>query len=190
MEDKKKHQDIWKVQMELVGARLKKRRMVLFEANDPCLLELSDLLGQSDRKTITLWALSLCEETKDYLKRKYPMDQSVEKAYLLTKNWAQGRIKMPAARKAILTCHGAAKEISSLEDMALYHALGQGLSVVHTVKHAMGYPIYELTAMVRRYGLEESVPYIRERTSFYVELLLALRQRKEDSFITWASFIE
>ena len=61
---------------------------------------------------------------------------------------------MPVAKKAILDCHAAAKELSSLADIAHYHAVGQACGTVLANGHAIGYPIYDLTSIVRKYGIE------------------------------------
>lgn len=62
---------------------------------------------------------------------------------------------MPIAQRKILDCHGFAKEIDNKEDIATVHAVGQACSVVHTAGHAMGYPIYDLTSFVHRYGIDD-----------------------------------
>lgn len=49
---------------------------------------------------------------------------------------------MPMARHAILQAHAVAKEMGSLEDIVLCHAIGQACGVIHTKGHAMGFPIY------------------------------------------------
>ena len=66
--------------------------------------------------------------------------------------WARGRLKMHVAQRAILDCHAMAKDVTTAADAALCHAVGQACGTVHTAGHAMGYPVYELTAIVRALG--------------------------------------
>ena len=73
---------------------------------------------------------------------------------IAAKAWAAGEIKMPVAKRAILNCHALAKKMTSPTDSARCHAIAQGFSVVHTTGHALGLPIYELTAIVRELGVE------------------------------------
>ena len=96
---------------------------------------------------------------------------------------------MSEARKAILSCHIMAKELVSEEDKALCHAVGQACSCVHTVKHALGYPIYELTALVRRYGIEDCVTPVETRKQEYVEKILYWNRRCQEDVREWAKFI-
>ena len=65
---------------------------------------------------------------------------------------------MPVAKRAILDVHAMAKLMDDPVDAALCHAVGQGCSCVHTPKHALGLPVYELTAVFLTGGdPEESV---------------------------------
>ena len=61
---------------------------------------------------------------------------------------------MRYAQRKILDCHAFAKEAGCKEDVALCHAVGQACSVVHTAGHAIGYPAYDLTAIIHRYGID------------------------------------
>lgn len=98
-------------------------------------------------------------------------------------------MKMPVAKRAILDCHAFAKEITSLEDIALCHAVGQGCSVVHTEGHAIGLPIYELTAMVRKYGIENYKEPVQNRNQEYIERLLYWRENYKNFEGEWAGFM-
>lgn len=53
---------------------------------------------------------------------------------------------MPVAKRAILDVHAMARDMDDPADAALCHAVGQRCSCVHTPKHALGLPVYELTA--------------------------------------------
>lgn len=66
-----------------------------------------------------------------------------------------GAGRVPAARRAILAAHAAAKETADPVSIALCHAIGQACGTVHVETHAIGLAMYELTALVRL-GLEGS----------------------------------
>lgn len=97
---------------------------------------------------------------------------------------------MPVAKRAILDCHAVAKEISSTADIARCHAIGQACATVHTKGHAVGYPIYDLTALIRENGIENCDEMIQGRINFYVEQLLYWKENYRDNFNRWASFLK
>ena len=166
-------------------ARLKRGNRILFSPQDECLLPLSHRLAEADRRTITLWALSFAEEIAHSLAS---CGDGPFRAVFAARAWAAGEITMPSARREILACHALARECGNAADAALCHAVGQGCSVVHTVRHAMGLPVYELTALALRFGAEEGGTAIAARTEEYVARLnkFASRDRAGEK---WAKFI-
>lgn len=96
---------------------------------------------------------------------------------------------MPVAKKAILECHAMAKELTDIADIALCHAIGQACSVVHTQRHAMGYPVYELTAIVRKNKTQISEEVVKQRIGYYIERLLFWQKEAHRENGTWAKFI-
>ncbi len=100
-----------------------------------------------------MWAFEFADETAQKLFERYPNKKRLGSAVLTSKDWAAGKVKMPVAKRAILQAHAVAKEIDSLEDIALCHAIGQACGVVHANGHAIGFPIYDLTAIIRKYGV-------------------------------------
>ena len=86
------------------------------------------------------------------MERAYPEERRPREALEAAQNWAAGKCKMRLAQQKILACHAFAKETSSKEEIAICHAVGQACAVVHTAGHAIGYPIYDLTAIVYKYG--------------------------------------
>ena len=85
-----------------------------------------------------------------------------------------------AAKAAILACHGAAGRCGDRFDGAVLHAVGQGCSTVHSKKHAVGLPMYLLTAVYVRYGAEET-----EKT--FAALKQSLSEYSEMRFETGAA---
>ena len=146
-------------------------------------------LAVSDRRTIVLWALSLSADTVQYLSAKYPDDMRPLLALAKSRAWAQGKIKMPEAKEAILACHAMAKELQDYPDACLCHAVAQGCSTVHTPKHALGYPIYALTALAYQSGMEKCDQAVEEKCSEYVSYLKEMKKESQDPKYTWASFL-
>ncbi|MDD4438091.1 MAG: hypothetical protein PHS04_08665 [Tissierellia bacterium] len=56
----------------------------------------------------------------------------------LSEDWARGKIKMPAAKRAILNSHAVAKEINNSQYSALCHAIGHGGATVHVETQDIG----------------------------------------------------
>lgn len=176
----------WK---EILQKRIKAKRQILFSKDDPEILSLHLLIGQQPRKAVILWALDLAEETVRELEANYPADRRAADAVALTRQWAAGEIKMPVAKRAILSCHGAAREISSPADIARYHAVGQACGTVHAVGHAIGYPIYDLTARIRENGLEHCDEIIPSRIEYYIGRLFYWAENRGTYPGPWAGFI-
>lgn len=103
------------------------------------------------------------------------------------RRWAAGEIKMPQAKRAVLACHAAAKELSGSWAVAMCHAVGQGVSAVHVREHAMGLPIYELTAIVRAHPGDYEAPAL-EKTARNLEWLDFWKQADLSAY-AWAKFL-
>jgi hypothetical protein len=97
---------------------------------------------------------------------------------------------MREAQRAILNCHAFAKEIASPEDIALCHAVGQACGVVHANGHAIGFPVYELTAMVHRLGIDSCKETIESRIADYTLRIAYWRKHYTNYQGKWADFME
>ena len=172
-----------------VKAKAKRRNQILFAVDNPLLAELRWLVASANRKALILWALELAEEMVLVLEARYPDDHRPREAVEVARAWAAGEIKMSLARRAILACHGMAKELMDPADIARCHALGQTCSVVHTEGHAMGYPIYELTALVRELGLENCRTAVGAQVRDYEQRLRLWTEREQTDCRTWANFL-
>ena len=75
------------------------------------------------------------------------------------------------------------------EDAALCHAVGQACAVVHTAGHALGYPIYELTAMVCRLGVPNCREAVEGRAEEYLDRLLYWQAHAHEAPGPWAGFL-
>ena len=110
------------------------------------------MLEGADRVTVALWGLEQADRVAHILSDSHPEHDEPAETVRLCSLWCHGEIKMPEAKRAILDVHAMAKLMDDPVDVALCHAVGQGCSCVHTPKHALGLPVYELTAVFLRGG--------------------------------------
>jgi hypothetical protein len=169
--------------------RLRKQNLVLFAKNSEFLHDLATLIQEQNHRILVLWALEFADGTVQDLLLRHPDEKRLANAVLTARDWAFGQVKMPAAQRAILQAHAVAKDLDSLEDIALCHAVGQACSVVHTRGHAIGYPLYELTALVRRHGIPACKTAVEERKQTYIDRLLYWRAHYDGYPCTWAPFM-
>lgn len=175
--------------LEQVQTRYKRKNQILFTKQSDCLLELRGLLEKADHRVAVLWAFALAEETVTQFSQRYPNELRPGQALSAARLWAEGKIKMPAARPAILACHAAAKDMALPQDAARCHAVGQACSVVHTAGHALGFPLYDLTAVVLQCGVEHCAQAVLDRTQEYVNVLLRCMGDSTLEQGEWAAFL-
>ena len=100
-------------------------------------------------------------------------------------NWIdEVRIKMKKKNQVLF-----AKEIGSKEDIAVCHAIGQACAVVHTAGHAIGYPIYDLTSIIYRLGIEDCAQTVELRKQKYIDKLLYWSEHICSYEGEWADFM-
>ena len=172
-----------------VKAKAKRKNQILFSKDSLLLTDLCQLIAQANRRALILWALELAEETARELAEKYPEDHRPLEAIAASRAWASGEIKMPIAKQAILNCHSMAKELENPADIARCHAVGQACSVVHTAGHALGYPMYELTAIVLGHGLDDCRDAVEHRVRYYEQRLHCWAEHEKSCRLDWASFL-
>ena len=176
--------------LDAVNARAKRKNKGLFMPDDAIFDALAPLTERAGRRALVLWALSLAEEALPRLQALLPGETRPMESVRLARLWARGEVKMPAAKAAILACHAVAKEDVSAEAAALCHAVGQACAVVHARGHAMGFAVYELTAIARRAGTENCAPQIEARVCEYMKRLQEAQARAETDPGPWAKFLE
>lgn len=169
--------------------KVKRKNQILFDRESGLLQDLIFLLQGTSRRVQVLWALELARQSVEELESLYPQEMRPCNALEAARLWAMERIRMPIARRAILDCHAVAKEWQDPYACALCHAIGQACAVVHTPRHALGYPIYQLTALVLRYGVEHCVDPITQRVQEYIDLLIHLQSEPVREAEEWAAFL-
>ena len=172
-----------------VSAKAKRHNQILFSKESFLLADLRHLIEQANRRVLILWALELAEETALQLAERYPEDLRPREAINAARAWAAGEIKMPIAKRAILNCHAMAKELTDPADIARCHAVGQACSVVHTAGHALGYPMYELTAIVLEHGLEACRDAVERRADYFAQRLHHWAEYEKSCRLDWAGFL-
>ena len=172
-----------------VKAKAKRKNQILFSKDSLLLTDLCQLIAQANRRALILWALELAEETARELAEKYPEDPRPREAIAASRAWVSGEIKMPIAKQAILNCHAMAKKLENPADIARCHAVGQACSVVHTAGHALGYPMYELTAIVLELGLDGCRDAVEHRVRYYEQRLHYWAEHEKSYCQDWASFL-
>ena len=175
--------------LDEVRAKLKRKNQVLFAKDAMFLQDLAMLFQEQSHRTMVLWALDLAGESVAELEEKYPDEPRPREALEAAQAWAAGDIKMRLAQRKILDCHAFAKDLDSKEDIALCHAVGQACAVVHTAGHAMGYPMYELSAIVYRLGIENCQEVVERRKQEYIDKLFYWNEHVDDYEGKWADFM-
>ncbi len=172
-----------------VEQKLKKKNKILFSRDSECLQELKMLIGQQKHRALAMWALDCAQAPLAQFEEKYPQELRPRIALELCDAWSKGKIKMPAAKRAILDAHAVAKEIDDSVYGALCHGIGHAGATVHVETHALGLPFYELTALVFKFGKDEYQEPIREKIDYYVRRLIYWQENIDKLDVEWASFL-
>lgn len=172
-----------------VQTKIKKKNQVLFSKDSQYLQDLIYLFHEQEHRAMALWAFYFVAESIKRLREKYPNENRPQEALETVRDWAAGKIKMRQAQKKILSCHAFAKEIDCKEYIAICHAIGQACAVVHTAGHAIGYPIYDLTSIVYRYGIEKCSRAVEVRKQEYIDRLLFWNEHLDEYKGEWAEFM-
>ena len=175
--------------IDQVRIKLKRKNQVLFAKDMEFLQDLAILFRGQSHQTMVLWALDLAAESVAKLEEKHPAEPRPREALESAWAWAAGDIKMRLAQRKILDCHAFAKELGRKEDIALCHAVGQACAVVHAAGHAMGYPMYELSAIVYRLGIENCSEAVERRKQEYIQKLFYWNEHVGDYAGKWADFM-
>lgn len=172
-----------------VEIKMKRKNKILFSRDSQCLQELIKLIEAQNHRTLVLWALDCANTTLAKFESKYPKECRPRIALERCEAWAQGRIKMPTAKRAILDAHAVAKELEDDEYSALAHAIGHAGATVHVETHAIGLVLYELTAIVLRYGKDEYQKPVDEKIETYYQRLLYWQENNDKKSYAWADFL-
>jgi hypothetical protein len=134
---------------------------------------LTELIDNTDQKTLALWAIDCAERVMPYFEENYPEDNRPRNAIETLKKWIEtGVFKMAGLRKASLVSQAAAREVG--EDSparSAARAAGQAVATAHVPRHAYGPAIYAQQAIHRATdGSEADVAAAQERDWQYQHL--------------------
>ncbi|MFQ3544160.1 hypothetical protein Q7A53_08730 [Halobacillus rhizosphaerae] len=172
-----------------VEEKLKRKNKLLFSRDSLCLQELVELIQLQTHRTLVMWVLDCAKTPLGQIEAKYPHEPRPRTCLERCEDWARGKIKMPAAKKAILAAHTAAKEIEEIEYGTLCQAIGHAGATVHVETHAIGLPIYELTSIVHKYGRDDFQVPVSEKINDYYKRLLYWQENTDKLGLEWAGFL-
>ncbi len=136
-----------------------------------------------------MWALDCAKVPLVRFEEKYPNELRPRTALELCEAWSRGKIKMPAAKRAILEAHAVAKEIDDDVYGVLCHAIGHAGATVHVETHALGLPFYELTSLVLKHEKDKYPEKVREKINYYCQRLLYWQENIDKVDGEWAGFL-
>lgn len=186
MDDNRAYAMSW---LEEARAKFNRKNRVLFAKDAIFLQDIMILLQNENHRTVVLWALDLASESVANLEERYADEKRPREAVAAARDWASGKIKMRLAQRKILDCHAFAKEIDNKQDIALCHAIGQACATVHTVGHAIGYPMYDLTSVIYKYGIGNCFEAVEARKQAYIDKLFYWHEHLCDYTGSWADFM-
>jgi hypothetical protein len=128
-------------------------------------------LQEASHEQVIAWAMIALAQPLNYLVKHYPNDTRPMEAVALTTKWHQKQIKMTPAKQAILALHGMAKSLDDPIARAYCHAVGHACATAHVATHAIGLPLYELTGLFFKHGLEQCEHVVEETVHHYHEIL-------------------
>jgi hypothetical protein len=165
-------------------------RRILFDRDSDCLQPLLSLIKKQKHRTLVLWALEYAEELANKFETKYPKEVRPREAVNACRAWACGDVKMPFAKKAIHAAHNAATEIADdIVFCSVARAIGQAVATVHVETHAIGGPIYALTALTYEIGQDNAKSAVAQECNRLVERLLYWEKNIDAVQMPWAEFL-
>lgn len=172
-----------------VEDKIKKKNKILFNEKSSCLAQLVPLLSEQSHRIQVMWAFDCLPSVLEEFEKIVPSERRPRECVLLCRRWAQGKIKMKEAKRAILACHAVAKEIDDKVGIALSHAIGQGGSTVHVGSHSLGLVVYELTAIVIHHNYANYEEEVLKKIEYYMSRLLYWKDQITEVPLNWASFL-
>ena len=167
-----------------------KKRKLVFDHNSLELADLKELISKQSHRVLIAWAFNCAFIFVNMVKDRYPDESRLIIAYDKAQRWAAGQIKMPEAKKAILNAHQIANEIDDEIYIALIRAVAQGLSTIHTPKHALGIVFYGLTAQYHAAEIKKRTKKIDDMINWFYERLLYWQDNTDKHYHQWADFIK
>lgn len=126
-----------------------KLRKMLGSADSPYIISLMRIIETQSKETLTNWCVDYAE--KYFLpiyEKAYPEGARPAEMLKLTRDFLDGKIKLPALKKAVADVTAAAKEAAdSPAAMAAARAISQAGGVIYTPTHSLGMTFYGAAAI-------------------------------------------
>lgn len=172
-----------------VYIKIKKKNQIIFSKNSLSLEPIISLMKELPHRALVLWAFDCANLTLKDFSDSYPFELRPQVCLKKCKLWAEGKIKMKEAKKAILDCHGVAKIINDEVNKARCHAIGHAGATVHVGTHAIGLPMYELTAIVLNCGKKNFEDKVNQKINYYIDRLKYWQNNYDHKDYLWANFL-
>ncbi len=163
-----------------------KLRKMLGKADSPYIISLMRLIETQSKETIAKWCLDYTEEfILPIFEKHCPDDKRPHMAIAASRDWFEGRKKLPEVKNIILNeCHAAARDLeNNPAAQAAARACGQSAACFHTPTHSLGLAFYGSAAIAYdRVGIAEN-PEIYEEiaASECAKMEQALREISVDN---------
>lgn len=173
-----------------VITRHTRKNKILFHKNNDCLMQLQAKLQTCNKRVIVLWALDCAKKACKDFNVLYPNETRAKMSIDLCEKWAFNSIKMKQAKRAILDLHAAVKENDDIVFQSYCHAIAQAGSCVHTSKHALGLPMYELSALVFKQKDHDFREEVTKKIEFYENQIDYWKTNELFEDRSWAMFMK
>jgi len=112
------------------------------------------------------WARICCEHVLTL--SEVDLDQRLQRALLVAKEWECGLVKTGVAIKASRQAHRFAREESDVKLQLIARSIGQAIATAHMADHALGAAFYSLKAV------DEIGKSVNEERKWQIEQLALL----------------
>lgn len=137
-----------------------KLRKMLGSADSAYIISLMRLIETQSKITIANWCMDYTQaHILPIFEKHCPGDNRPHRALNASRDWFEGRKKLPEVKEIILKeCHAAARELdSNPAAQAAARACGQAAACFHTPTHSLGLAFYGAAAIAYdRVGICES----------------------------------
>ncbi|PIU21641.1 MAG: hypothetical protein COT15_01205 [Candidatus Diapherotrites archaeon CG08_land_8_20_14_0_20_34_12] len=166
-------------------------KKLLVTRESACLQPLRELIEKQKHRTLVLWTIECANSILPIFEEKYPQDKRPREAIEAAKAWANGKIKMPIAKKAAHATHNAATAVAEEDPAACAaaRAIGHVVGIIHVETHALGFVIYAITAFVYAARKKDADDVIAKKCKWLYDSLLYWEANIDKEKRIWASFL-
>ena len=121
-----------------------KSRKMLNDWDAPYLQALIKAIETQSKQTLANWSIDYAEHVLlPIWQKSFPDDLRPFEAIVDARSWLRGEIKLPEAKRTILSCHESARNAEGRPAaQAAARAIGQSASTIHSARHCIGLPLY------------------------------------------------